>query len=341
MLPVGQAMDLGRIYRCVAELNQVMNRGVELSVLLETIARETALLLGAETTSVMLLDNQRERLVCSASQGLTPAERDAIEFRAGEGVAGWVVAHGAPALISDTARDTRFIPFANARKIRSMVCIPLLVRRQAIGVICATHPEKSWFSKDHEELLAFLANSVVLDVENARLYRMAITDPLTGVFNRQHLAERLKEEVDRAHRYRTPLAVLLLDLDHFKTVNDRFGHAGGDRALEEVASRMVAVTREVDIVARYGGEEFVAILPNTGRDGAEIASKRLLEAIRTTPVSTGRGEVSITVSVGGAVLNRHEEARDLLARADAALYQAKEQGRNRFAFNWLSSAGSS
>ncbi len=334
-------MDLGRIYRCVAELNQVMNRGVELSVLLETIARETALLLGAETTSVLLLDNHRERLVCSASQGLTPAERDAIEFRPGEGVAGWVVAHGTPALISDTTRDARFVPFAQPRKIRSMLCIPLLVRRQPIGVICATHAEKNWFSKDHEELLAFLANSVVLDVENARLYRMAITDPLTGVYNRQHLAERLKEEVDRSHRYRTPLAVLLLDLDHFKTVNDRFGHAGGDRALEEVASRMVAVTREVDIVARYGGEEFVAILPNTGREGAEIASKRLLEAIRATPVSTGRGEVLITVSIGGAVLNRHEEARDLLARADAALYQAKEQGRNRFAFNWLSSAGSS
>jgi diguanylate cyclase (GGDEF)-like protein len=318
-----------------------MNRGVELSVLLETIARETALLLGAETTSLMLLDNHRERLVCSASQGLTPAERDAVEFRPGEGVAGWVVAHATPALIGDTSKDQRFIPFAYPRKIRSMLCIPLLVRRQPIGVICATHPERNWFSKDHEELLAFLANSVVLDVENARLYRMAITDPLTGVYNRQHLAERLKEEVDRSHRYRTPLAVLLLDLDHFKTVNDQFGHGGGDRALEDVADRMVSVTREVDIVARYGGEEFVAILPNTGRDGAEIAAKRLLEAIRGKPVNTGQGEITITVSIGGAVLNHHEEARDLLARADAALYQAKHEGRNRFAFNWLSSAGSS
>jgi diguanylate cyclase (GGDEF)-like protein len=340
---MSQAVDLNRIYRCVAELNQVMNRGVELSVLLETIARETATLLNADTTSVMLLDHHRERLVCSASQGLSPAERDIVQFRSGEGIAGWVISHGAPALITDVGKDQRFVPIVSQqRRIRSMLCIPLLVRRQPIGVICATHPEKGWFTKDHEELLCFLANSVVLDVENARLYRMAITDSLTGVFNRQHLAERLKEEVDRAHRYRTPLAVLILDLDHFKAVNDQFGHAGGDRAIEEVANRMVAVVREVDLVARYGGDEFVAILPNTGRDGAETAARRLLESIRATPVGTGRGEVTLTVTIGGSVLNRHEEARDLLARSDAALYQAKKEGRNRYAFNWLSStAGSS
>lgn len=335
-------MDMGRLFRCVAELNQVMNRGVELSVLLETIARETATLLDAETTSVLLLDHRHERLVCSAAHGLLPSERDTVQFRPGEGIAGWVVAHAVPALVEDASRDPRFLPFVGQqRKIRSMLAIPLLVRRQPIGVICATHPERGWFSKDHEELLAFLSNSVVLDVENARLYRMAITDPLTGVYNRQHLAERLKEEVDRSHRYGTPLALLLLDLDHFKNVNDHFGHAGGDRALIEVAQRMVSLTREVDLVARYGGEEFVALLPNTGREGAEIAAKRLVESIRATPVSTGQSETTLTVSIGGAVLNRHEETRDLLARADAALYQAKHEGRNRFKFNWLSSAGSS
>lgn len=342
MLPMSPTVDMARLYRCVAELNQVMNRGVELPVLLETIARETANLLSAETTSVLLLDNHHERLVCSASQGLTPPEREHVQFRPGEGIAGWVVSHATPALVPDVAQDPRFLPLLiQDRKIRSMLCIPLMVRRRPIGVICATHPDRSWFTKDHEELLCFLANSVVLDVENARLYRMAITDPLTGVFNRQHLAERLKEEVDRAHRYKLPLAVLLVDLDHFKLVNDQFGHPGGDRALEEVAQRMVGLTREVDLVARYGGEEFVVVLPNTGREGGEITSKRLVESIRATPVSAGAGEIALTVSIGGAVLNHHEEARDLLARADAALYQAKHGGRNRFAFNWLSTAGSS
>jgi diguanylate cyclase (GGDEF)-like protein len=220
-----------------------------------------------------------------------------------------------------------------------MLVIPLLIRNQPIGVICATHSTRGWFNEDHEELLSFLANSVVLDVENARLYRMAITDSLTGLFNRQHLAERLKEEVDRAHRYDLPLAVLMADLDHFKEVNDRFGHAAGDRALEQVAKRLLIVTREVDLVARYGGEEFVIVLPNTGREGAEGAARRIVQTIRDTPHPLPGEPTPVTISIGGAVLGTREEPRDLLARADAALYQAKTEGRDRYVFNWLSFAG--
>jgi diguanylate cyclase (GGDEF)-like protein len=340
MMPAGQQMDLTRFYRCISELNQVMNRGVELSVLLETICRETTILLASETTSVLLLDRHRERLLCSAAQGLTPKERDAIAFRPGEGVAGWVIANGEPALISDTTEDPRFVPFVNQKRIiRSMITIPLVIRGQAIGCICSTHPTKGWFTKEHEELLNFLANSVVLDVENARLYRMAITDSLTGLFNRQHLAERLKEEVDRAHRYDVPLGLLMADLDHFKQVNDRYGHAAGDHVLEHVAKRLASVTREVDLVARYGGEEFIALLPNTGRDGAEQAARRIITAIRESPAEVNGQPFPLTISIGGAILGLREEPRDLLARADAALYQAKSEGRDRYVFNWLSFAG--
>src|SRR5688572_1232357 len=122
MIPAGQQMDLTRFYRCISELNQVMNRGVELSVLLETICRETTILLAAETTSVLLLDRHRERLLCSAAQGFTPKERDAIAFCSGEGVAGWVIANGEFALIPDTTEDSRFVLFINQKRIiRSMI----------------------------------------------------------------------------------------------------------------------------------------------------------------------------------------------------------------------------
>lgn len=340
MLPAGETMDLTRLYRCITQLNQVMNRGVDLSVLLETIVREGALLLGADTASVLLLDQHRQRLLVSAAHGLTPQERTQIQFRPGEGVAGWVVAQAAPALVADTEKDPRFQTFLHQRRaMRSMVAVPLLIRGAAIGVICATHPEANAFSNDHVELLTFLAHSVVLDVENARLYRLAITDGLTGLYNRQHLAERLREEVDRAHRYTQPLTLLLVDLDHFKRFNDRHGHQVGDEVLEQVAARIVGATRESDLVARYGGEEFVALLPNTGREGGQRAATRLLESIRSAPIETSSGPLSVTFSVGGALLNTREEPRDLLARADAALYQAKSQGRDRFVFNWLSFAG--
>ena len=333
-------MDLTRFYRCISELNQVMNRGVELSVLLETICRETTILLSADTTSVLLLDRHHQKLLISASHGLTDTERTHVSFRPGEGVAGWVIENGRPAVISDTSKDERFIPSINqARSIRALVAVPLVVRGQTIGCICATHPTPGWFTPEHEELLAFLANSVVLDVDNARLYRMAITDALTGLYNRQHLAERLKEEVDRSHRYGQPLTLLMVDIDHFKQVNDGHGHAAGDDVLADVAQRFVASTREVDLVARYGGEEFVVILPNTDRDGGEQAARRLISAIRDAPFEIPGNALPLTVSIGGAVLGLREEPRDLLARADAALYQAKSEGRDRYVFNWLSFAG--
>lgn len=339
-MPAGLQMDLTRFYRCISELNQVMSRGVELSVLLETICRETTVLLAAETTSLLLLDRDRERLLLSAAQGLTPKERNSIAFRPGEGVAGWVIAKAEPALVRDTNEDPRCIAFIHhKRAIRSMLVIPLVIRGEAIGCISSTHSTAGWFTKEHEELLSFLANSVVLDVENARLYRMAITDSLTGLYNRQHLAERLKEEVDRAHRYDVPLALLMADLDHFKEVNDRFGHAAGDHVLEQIAKRLSSVTREVDLVARYSADEFVALLPNTGRDGAEQAARRIIAAIRESPVEVHGETLALSMSIGGAILGLREEPRDLLARADAALYQAKSEGRDRYVFNWLSFAG--
>lgn len=340
MLPAADSLDINRLYRCIHELNQVMNRGIELGVLLETIVREVSVLLSADSTSVLLLDEQRQRLLMSAAYGLSALEKRRVQFQPGEGVAGWVIENGVPARLDDVQEDERFMPLLfNEVPIRSMLALPLMVRQQPIGVVCATHRTPGWFTRDHQELLAFLTNSVVLDVENARLYRMAITDGLTGLYNRQHLAERLKAEVDRAHRYDLPLTLLMADLDRFKAINDRFGHPGGDEVLQEVASRFLEATREVDVVARYGGEEFAILLPNTGREGGQRAAARLLGAIANRPVEIGDHTLELTTSIGGAVLNTREEPRDLLARADAALYQAKTEGRNRVAFNWLSFAG--
>lgn len=339
MVSAHRSNDLERLYRCIAQLNQVMNRGVELSVLLDTIVREAALLLNARTTSVLLLDEHRQRLLCSAAHGLSPDARNKIRFSPGEGIAGWTIDNAAPVCLEDAESDPRFVKFAD-ETIRSILVIPLMIRGRPIGVICATHEQRGRFTKDHQSLLSFLANSIVLDVDNARLYRLAITDPLTGLYNRQHLAERLKKEVDRCHRYRVPLTVMMLDIDHFKSVNDQYGHAAGDQVLEVLGKRLKIATREVDFVARYGGEEFIILLPNTERAGAEHVTKRVLGSMRANPFVLDDGTiVKLTLSIGVAVLNDREEPRDLLARADAALYQAKSEGRDRYVFSWLSYAG--
>lgn len=327
------SFNIQRFCQSLAQLNQIMNRGVEIGVLLDTIAREAAQLLGAETTSIMLVDDEGERLLCSAAHGLTAAERESLEFHRGQGIAGEVLLTAQSVLLDDALEDQRFLRIpGQVRRIRSMLTIPLLVRGRPIGVISATHPEARWFSREHEELLAFLAHSVVLDLENARLYRMAITDALTGLKNRQHFAERLREEVDRAHRYSNELAVVMIDVDHFKRINDERGHQAGDHALELLAKRLLEVTREVDLVARYGGEEFVVLLPNTDETGARHAARRLMDAANRAPFDLPPSPVPLTISIGGAALRAREEPGQLLARADNALYRAKHAGRNQAVF---------
>jgi diguanylate cyclase (GGDEF)-like protein len=159
---------------------------------------------------------------------------------------------------------------------------------------------------------------------------LAITDPLTGLFNRRRFADVLKREFAVTRRYRNTLSCLLLDIDHFKQVNDRFGHDAGDQVLKEVARRIVAGLREVDLAARYGGEEFAILLPHTSKTDAKIVAERLLSNLRKQPFTFGSERVLITASVGcaGNTDVTTGQADDLVKAADLALYEAKNGGRN-------------
>lgn len=165
------------------------------------------------------------------------------------------------------------------------------------------------------------------------LERLATSDPLTGLHNRRHALELARREFERALRYRHSLAALLLDLDHFKQVNDRLGHAAGDSVLIAVAGLIRSALREVDIVGRYGGEEFVVLMPETGPEGALAAAERIRQSVAGAPIQTEAGPAAVTLSLG--VAGWPVEGRDpkltleaLLQRADAALYAAKRAGRN-------------
>jgi diguanylate cyclase (GGDEF)-like protein len=166
------------------------------------------------------------------------------------------------------------------------------------------------------------------------MQRLSITDPLTGMGNVRHLAERLRIEIERANRFGRALGVLALDLDHFKDVNDRYGHGAGDAVLVELAARLRRAVREVDLTFRRGGEEFVILLPETDIAGSLTAAGRIGTSVRETPFPVRRlatPQVTITVSLGVAVFPRHARTGvDLLEAADQALYAAKEAGRDTF-----------
>lgn len=182
-------------------------------------------------------------------------------------------------------------------------------------------------------LAATLSLQTAMDVMRISLLeRETATDPLTGVFNRRYLDRRLSEEVASARRYGLPLSILLLDIDHFKQINDRRGHQAGDHVLATLGKLVAGELRESDILARYGGEEFLVIAPHTPLPGATEVAERLRKRIESHEFSPpdGPGGIGVTASIGVASLGEGVDDGERLVRAaDENLYRAKQQGRNR------------
>lgn len=168
-----------------------------------------------------------------------------------------------------------------------------------------------------------------LEDRERELAHQAGHDALTGLMNRGSIFRRLEAELRRAAHGGLPPAVLAVDLDHFKVVNDTFGHAAGDAVLREAALRLRSAMRELDAVGRIGGEEFVAVLPSCPRDAALAVAERMCQRVRATPMLTGDGQHAVTCSVGVVVARAAEAAEDVVRRADAEMYRAKAEGRDR------------
>ena len=168
-------------------------------------------------------------------------------------------------------------------------------------------------------------------LSHENLQRVAALDPLTGIYNRRFGMQRLHEEFARAVRGNEPVGLLIFDLDHFKNVNDTYGHLVGDRVLQSVVAAARRVLREGDVVARYGGEEFMVVLPGAGRSDAEMMAERIRRAVAAAEVTDEGARIVVTVSVGGATLSGAtvSDPDDFMRRADAALYSAKAGGRDR------------
>jgi diguanylate cyclase (GGDEF)-like protein len=222
-----------------------------------------------------------------------------------------------------------------ADPVLSDVCFPMMVGKQPVGVVGVTYQ----VTGHQRTVLAAAAALLAGALKNAELFEVvhenSVRDSLTGCFNRQHAMEILDVELRRARRTKHPLSLMILDLDHFKTINDRFGHLCGDAALSSVGLRMQAVLRASDVKCRYGGEEFLLLLPETTLAGAQHVAEVLRHDLEKHPIPwQKRGsdavEVRITASIGvTAVVPGEVDPTAVIARADAALYRAKEQGRNR------------
>ncbi len=217
---------------------------------------------------------------------------------------------------------------------KSHLGAPILVEGKIEGFFILLSAQKGFFTSDHAERLRGFADQAAIAIEKARLFEqlneLATTDPLTEISNRRYFFNQAEVELARAQRYAHPLTALMLDIDHFKRVNDTYGHGTGDQVLQGVAQRCQQMMRKNDLLGRYGGEEFSILLPETNLADGTIMGERLLQAISQQPFDTLRGPVYITISIGVAGFQPGiPSARALLDLADKALYQAKQNGRNR------------
>ena len=215
---------------------------------------------------------------------------------------------------------------------QEILVVPVAFKSIPLGVIVLA--TGGTFERDDIELVDHLRIDLGLAVNNAlahdRLERLAAIDPLTDAYNRRFGLGRLREEYSRAVRAEAPFGILMVDIDHFKAVNDTYGHLVGDRVLRAVAGACRRVVREGDVLVRYGGEEFLVLLPGAGHDDVMQIGERIRRAVSETSVVDGASRLSVTVSVGATTFRDTVETPDaLVALADRALYEAKDGGRDR------------
>jgi len=222
------------------------------------------------------------------------------------------------------------------RKAKHQCNYRLLVGSQKLGslTIFGTNP----FTESETISLEYLFSSLLYPLRNTILYlialRTALIDPLTGTNNRSAFDSTLQREIDLSKRHGSPLSILIADIDHFKQINDEFGHLYGDCVLREVAQKIQKSIRSSDILFRYGGEEFAIILSNTQKEGANLTAERIRFAIAKTNDALSKKDSSqkITISIGGTVLLENDDPSSFFERADNAMYQAKNTGRNCVCF---------
>jgi diguanylate cyclase (GGDEF)-like protein len=231
-----------------------------------------------------------------------------------------------PLVVNDTREDDLFVG-PDSSFARSIACIPMVVYNETIGVINVTNKRQAdGFTEQDVHMLKAVADQAAVAVNKAQLWDMAVTDSLTGLYVRRYFMVKLQEDIHRAERYNKVLSVIMADLDHFKSVNDTYGHPAGDRVLEAIGKYLRKSIRDVDILARYGGEEFVFLLPDTDKEAAFCLAERLRAGLAQLPVD---GLQTPTLSLGIASYPSDAARPDEMIRlADAALYAAKQAGRN-------------
>jgi diguanylate cyclase (GGDEF)-like protein len=327
--------------RNLSRLGDTLSNTHDLGRILEVILDTATSSVRAQAGALLLTNAQRTYLYLTAETGLEGRLRGhadpsgPIRVRVGPGVCGRVALTG-ESLRATVGYAPGMVHLAEDEPTaHSVICVPLRSAGLVTGVLSLYDPvDAEAFDDKDLDIIRTFAGQAAGAIDNVLLHqeaqRLSVTDGLTGLWNYRYLTTALSREVERATRFDRPLALIILDLDRFKDVNDVYGHQRGDAVLLELAGRVTKLVREVDTVARYGGEELVLVLPETDLAGAEQLAERIWYAVRSHGFG-GRTDLSVavTTSLGISVFPEHgTTAADLLKAADEALYVAKRSGRD-------------
>jgi len=320
------------------ETAKAANSILEPSRVIQIVMDRTQEFLGAELWSLYLVVEEGEETVLEATRGGLGRELTTTRQPSDHGIAAWVIRHRRPLSIEDAGRDPRWADEPERpmpTETRALVCIPLTSRGRVIGAVeLANRTAGGPFTERDLETLRTMMEPAAITIENALLFKkledLSVTDDLTKLYNSRYLDHFLQQEVKRSRRYGYSVSLMFLDLDGFKSVNDRHGHLAGSRTLTEVGKVIRSIVRETDIVSRYGGDEFTVVLPQTGAEGARIIAERVREALAEHVFLDAVGlAVRVTASIGIASYPDHGDTReDLIGHADQAMYRVKERGKN-------------
>jgi two-component system cell cycle response regulator len=327
----GTERDLDRsqqaFRRAISRLGETLAATHDQAKILEAVSETAQLAVGGQRGVFYEYIPGRKALVARSGVGPDAPE---LSLPLGTGLAGTSAADTAPIVYPGPKA-----PVFPEPEVATAMAVPFTSRGQFLGVVAVYgHTTGETFGEDDTETLVALVAQAATAVDNISLHeeaqRLSITDGLTGLWNRRQLDLRCQEELERAVRFGRPVGVVFCDVDLFKDVNTEWQHLGGDAVLVEVANRLSAATREIDVVARYGGEEFVLLLPETDLAGTRILAEKVRRAMCEESVEHNGQTRTVTLSLGVASYpHSGTSVRTLLAAAQEALKRAKENGRNR------------
>lgn len=301
----------------------------DMSHLIEKIINQMITLLHADGGEIGILDPKRNIIRIVASKN--SISQAGVQIPVGVGVIGTTISHRKPVIVeSEYFTDSKV-----TEQSKDCICVPLICDSVLIGAIMATRTDhKETFTSDDLNALTVFSQSAAIALSNTQLLedaqKKAETDSLTGLANHRHFFDLASIEFTRAIRYHHPLTALMFDIDHFKEVNDTYGHSFGDKVLVSIAKLCMQLFRSIDIVGRYGGEEFAVLLPETHLGTATEVAERLRRAVAALIISYENTNISVTISTGIASQKRGcLSVNELVAQADEALYSAKNAGRNK------------